>query len=253
MMGPSSERTRLVAIGAAANALGTVTELGPIIEAAHAVGALTYVDAVHYVPHALADVGALNCDFLACSPYKFYGPHLGVLWARRSILEATDFPRLSPAADAAPERAETGTLCHEGIAGAAAAVEWLASLATRDGDLRTRLGLVYGELHSRGAALGLRLWDGLDALPGVTMYGPDPRASRTPTMCFTVDGVTSTDVSRRLATAGVFTSHGDFYAQTVIERLGLAPEGLVRAGCACYTTEAEVDRLVAGVGDIVSH
>ena len=245
-------RTRLVAIGAAANALGTITDVRPIVDAAHAAGALAYVDAVHYVPHALPDVQALGCDFLACSPYKFYGPHLGVLWARRSILEATDVPRLAPASNASPERAETGTLSHEGIAGATAAVEWLASLTTHQGDLRTRLGVVYRELHARGTALGLRLWGGLEALPRVTLYGPDPHAPRTPTIGFTVDEMVSSEVSRRLAGAGVFTSHGDFYAQTVVERLGLAPEGLVRAGCACYTTESEVDRLVAGVRDIVS-
>lgn len=253
VLGLITERTRLVAIGAAANALGTVTDVQPIVEAAHAAGALVYVDAVHYVPHALPDVQALDCDFLACSPYKFYGPHLGVLWARRSILETTDVPRLAPAADAPPERAETGTLSHEGIAGAAAAVEWLASLSAAEGGLRARLGVVYRELHARGTALGLRLWRGLEALPQVSLFGPGPDRPRTPTIGFTVEGVASSEVSRRLASAGVFTSHGDFYAQTVVERLGLAPEGLVRAGCACYTTASEVDRLVAGIRDLVSY
>jgi cysteine desulfurase family protein (TIGR01976 family) len=249
LIGP---RTKIVAIGAAANALGTVTDLSPIIAAAHAVGALVYVDAVHYVPHAAVDVQAWGCDFLVCSPYKFYGPHVGVLWGRRDLLETIDFPRLAPASDTPPERAETGTLCHEGIVGAAAAVEWLASLADGIGDLRARLQAVYGELHARGSRLGERLWTGLQAVPGVRLFGPGPHDDRTPTVSFTVDGVASSAVSRALADRAVFTSHGDFYAQTVVERLGLAPEGLVRAGCACYTTQDEIDRLIAGVGAIAS-
>jgi cysteine desulfurase family protein (TIGR01976 family) len=242
-----SPKTKIVAVGAAANALGTVSDLRPIITAAHAVGALVYVDAVHYVPHGLPDVRAWDCDFLACSPYKFYGPHIGVLWGRRALLEHIDFPRLAPASGAPPERGETGTLCHEGIVGAAAAVEWLASLHAVRGGTRARLATVYGELHARGARLTERLWTGLQALPEVQLYGPGPHERRTPTVAFTVGGIAASEVSKALADHGVFTSHGDFYAQTVVERLGLAPEGLVRAGCACYTTEEEVDRLVAGV------
>jgi cysteine desulfurase family protein (TIGR01976 family) len=242
-----SRRTKIVAIGAAANALGTISDLQPVIAAAHEVGALVYVDAVHFVPHELPDVQAWGCDFLACSPYKFYGPHVGVLWGRRGVLERTDFPRLDPASDEAPERGETGTLCHEGIVGAAAAVEWLASLATGSDPMRSRLRRVYRELHARGVRLTERMWTGLSAIPQVRLYGPGPQEARTPTVSFTVDGVDASDVSRALAARGVFTSHGDFYAKTVVERLGLASEGLVRAGCACYTTEQEVDRLVEGV------
>jgi cysteine desulfurase family protein (TIGR01976 family) len=241
------DRTKLVAIGAAANALGTVNEVRQITELGHAAGALVFVDAVHYVPHTLPDVQDFGCDFLACSPYKFYGPHVGALWCRRELMRDLAFTRLIPAGHEPPERAETGTLNHEGIVGAAAAVEWLGSLAGDDGDLRDRLATVYRVLHERGSALFTRLWEGLSAISGVRLYGPMPDAPRTPTIAFTVGGVASSEVTRQLAARGVFTSHGDFYAHTVVERLGLQPEGLVRAGSACYTTETEVDRLVEGV------
>ncbi len=244
------DRTKVVAIGAAANSLGTLTDLGRVIEAAHSVGGLVFVDGVHSVPHQLADVRALGCDFFACSPYKFYGPHVGVLWGREALLRGMAFPRLLPASNDPPERAETGTLCHEGIVGAAAAVEWLASLVGEEGDLRQRLAIVYGTLHERGSGLFARLWAGLSAIEGVRLFGPQPSEPRTPTAAFVVDGVPSAAVSRQLAARGLFTSHGDFYAMTVVERLGLAPEGLVRAGCACYTTAHEIDRLVEGVAEL---
>jgi cysteine desulfurase family protein (TIGR01976 family) len=246
-----SSRTRLVAIGAASNALGTINDVAAAARLAHAAGALLFVDGVHYAPHVLPDVRVLDCDFFACSAYKFYGPHVGVLYGRRQLLAATDFPRLIPASDEPPEKAETGTLNHEGIVGAAAAVEWLASL-TSDGDLRPRLARVFAELHARGRGLFAVLWHGLAAVPGVTLFGSPPDTPRTPTISCVVRGVASTDVARRLADHAVFVSHGDFYAHTVVERLGLQPEGLVRAGCACYTTREEVDRLVAGVRAIAA-
>jgi len=246
LIGP---KTKLVAIGAASNALGTRTDLAPVIAAAREAGALVFVDGVHFVPHALPDVQTLGCDFFACSPYKFYGPHVGVLWGHANLLEGTDFPRLEPAPDSAPERGETGTLSHEGIVGAAAAVEWLGSLAA-PGTLRAALNATYAELHGRSAALFARMWDGLRAIPSVRVFGPEPGEPRTPTVAFVVDGVPSSVVSRYLGQLGVFTSHGDFYAKTVVDRLELQPEGLVRAGCACYTTEEEVDRLVAGVVEV---
>ena len=249
VIGLINERTKLVAIGAAANALGTVTDLAPVVAAAREVGALVFVDGVHFVPHALPDVQALGCDFFACSPYKFYGPHIGVLWGRAALLEGADFPRLEPAPEQAPERAETGTLSHEGIVGAAAAVEWLGALA-RSATLRTQLEATYAALHERGAGLFARLWNGLRGIPAVRLFGPEPHESRTPTAAFVVDGVPSSAVARYLGQFGVFVSHGDFYAKTVVDRLGLAPEGLVRAGCACYTTAEEVDRLVAGVEEV---
>ena len=250
-------RTKLVAVGAASNALGTITDLARARRLAESVGAYTFVDAVHYAPHKLADVRALGCDFLVCSAYKFYGPHVGVMFCRRELYESLPFPRLEPAPDYAPEVAETGTQNHEGIVGAAAAVEFLASLARGNPTAplgvsarRERLKRAFEALHARGAELTKLLWEGLSGVEGVRLYGPKPDAPRTPTVAFTVEGVTSTEVARGLAARGLFLSHGDFYAATVVERLGLAPEGLVRAGAACYTTREEAERLVEGVSEI---
>ncbi|HEX8459327.1 MAG TPA: cysteine desulfurase-like protein [Pyrinomonadaceae bacterium] len=247
------ERTKLVAVGAASNALGTITDVRRAILAARTVGALSFVDAVHYAPHSLVDVGALGCDFLACSAYKFCGTHVGILYGRRALLESLDFPKLAPAPNYAPERAETGTLNHEGIAGAAAAVDFFASLAPRasEGDTRReRLRAAFAVLHERGAALTEKLWRGLTEIEGVKVYGVPPDAPRTPTVSFTLANVASTTVARELAARGLFLSHGDFYAATVVERLALGVEGLVRAGCACYTTAEEVERLTRAVAEI---
>ena len=243
------KHTRLLAMGSASNALGTVNDVRRAGEMAHAAGALMFVDAVHSAPHALTDVRALDCDFLACSAYKFYGPHIGVLYGKRAWLQSVDFPKLIPASDAAPERAETGTQNHEGMVGAAAAVDFLASLApvANTATRRERLGAAFDALHLRHTALVKQLWQGLSAIEGVTLYGPPPAAARTPTVSFTVRNVPSSKVAASLAERGVFVSHGDFYATTIVERLGLGEEGLVRAGCACYTTEEEVGRLVERV------
>jgi len=246
-----SRRTKLVAIGGASNALGTINDVCRAAQLAHAVGALAFVDAVHYAPHVLVDVKELGCDFLACSPYKFYGPHLGVLWGRRELLESVDVPKLEPAPDDLPERFETGTLSHEGIVGAAAAVDFLASLA-QPGGLGRRAALVaaFAQLHARGQRLFENLWIGLGEIRGVTRYGLPPEASRTPTISFAVDGRTSAEVAEALARRAVFASSGDFYALTIVRRLGREKDGVVRAGCACYTTTDEVERMVAGVREI---
>jgi cysteine desulfurase family protein (TIGR01976 family) len=241
-----SSRTRLLALGAASNALGTINDVRKACRLAHEAGALTFVDAVHYAPHTLVDVSRLECDFLACSSYKFYGPHLGVLYGRAERLEELDVPKLAPAPDTAPERLETGTQNHEGIAGAKAAVDFLASLASAEG-LRECLAATFQELHARGQDLLARLWEGLRQIRGVQLYGPPPGAPRTPTVAFTVAGHRPDDVAAALADRGLFVSHGDFYATTVVERLGRSEGGLIRAGCACYTTEDEVERLVEGV------
>ena len=244
-----TRQTKLIAIGAASNALGTINDVKRAGEMAHEIGAKIFVDAVHYAPHELINVRDWNCDFLACSAYKFYGPHIGILYGRRDLLDLLDFPKLIPAPDSAPERAETGTQNHEGIAGAAAAVDFLASLAPGPA-LRGRLDGAFRQLHERGDALITQLWNGLREIERVRLYGLPPGAARTPTIAFTINDVPSIEVAKNLAERGVFLSHGDFYAMTIVERLGLAPDGLVRAGCACYTTAEEVDRLLACVREL---
>lgn len=245
-------RTRLVAVGAASNALGTINDIARAVGLARAVGALTFVDAVHYAPHALVDVRAIDCDLLACSAYKFYGPHVGVLYGKAELLASLDVPKLEPAPDTAPERIETGTQNHEGIVGAAAAVNFLASLSgtERDGSRRTRLEQTFSALHERGHELVTRLYRGLSSIDGVRVYGPPPESPRTPTVAFVVRDRSSDEVARELVSRGLFLSNGDFYASTIVARLGHAGDGVVRAGCACYTSEEEVERLIAGVQEI---
>jgi len=242
-------RTKLLAIGAASNALGTINDVTRAGRLAHDVGATVFVDAVHYAPHALVDVRAFDCDFLACSPYKFYGPHTGVLFGKKERIEALDVPRLDPAHNNSPDRLETGTMNHEGMAGAAAAVDFFASLssgATR----RKRLETAFAGLHARSQELVERLWGGLSALRGVTMYGPTPDQPRTPTVSFTMRGRNSREIAEHLATRALFVSHGDFYAATIVELLGHAADGLLRVGCACYTSAEEVERLIAAVAEL---
>ncbi len=246
-----NRNTKLVAIGAASNALGTINDAQRAARLAHEFGALVYVDAVHYAPHALVDVRELECDFLACSAYKFYGPHIGALYGRHDLIESLDVPKLEPAPDEAPERLETGTQNHEGMVGTAAAVRFLESLA-EGSTRRERLRKAFEALHARGQEQVRRLWNGLQSIEGVTVYGPDPDSPRTPTVSFTVKDIGSIEVTQKLVERGVFTSHGDFYAQTVVERLGKTGQGLVRAGCACYTTNEEIERLIGGVLEIAA-
>ena len=274
-----TRKTKVVAFGAGCNALGTVNDYRGAVELAHSVGALALVDAVHYAPYFFCDVKQMNCDFLTCSAYKFYGPHVSVFYGKKHLLESIDFPKLQPAPDTAPERVEMGTQIHEGIAGAAAAVNFYAALSddvsTRSGSDRV-MALAHADDVSTGsgsdrvsnrrvalqsAFAGLRahstpkikqLWGELSNINGVRLYGPPAGGSRTPTISFIIKNVASTEVARRLAERGLFVSHGDFYAQTVIERLGLAPEGLVRVGAACYTSDEEIERLIEAVRDVAS-
>lgn len=239
-----NEKTRLVAIGAASNILGTINDFENVVSMARNVEALSFVDAVHFAAHELIDVKKIGCDFVALSAYKFYGPHIGILYGRRELLSSIDVPKIRPAPDYSPERFETGTQNHEGIAGAAAAVDFLASLAT-GGSRRERLVVVYNELHRRQHEMFNVMWDGLSSTPGVIVYGPPPEAKRTSTVSFSIAGHTSESVARKLAEEGLFLSDGDFYASTVVEKIGAG--GLVRAGLACYTTMAEVERLIGGV------
>ncbi len=238
-----NSRTKLVAIGASSNALGTINDVGRAVRLAHAVGALCFVDAVHYAPHHLIDVRAWDCDLLACSAYKFYGPHTGVLFLKQSLVERLPTPKLEPAHSHGPARFETGTPSFESLDGTRAAVDFLASLgdgATR----RERLGSALAGLHHASSALFEHLWQGLKANSRVRLYGPLPGEHRAPTVSFTVDGETAREVAQRLARAGVFVSHGNFYALTVIRRLGCEAEGVVRVGLSCYNTAEEVDRLL---------
>jgi cysteine desulfurase family protein (TIGR01976 family) len=248
-----NKKTKMVAFGAGCNALGTVNDYQRAVELAHSFGALALVDAVHYAPYFLPDVKETNCDFMTCSAYKFYGPHVSVFYGKQDLLESIDFPKLEPAPDSGPERAEMGTLNHEGIAGAAAAVDFYASLAPQVGNLRPRRDLLhtaFAGLREHSSAQVRHLWEALTSINGVKLYGPPPDVARTPTVSFVIDRVPSTEVARRLAARGLFASHGDFYAATVIERLGLAPEGLVRVGCACYTSDDEIERLIQAVREI---
>ncbi|HEY7566942.1 MAG TPA: cysteine desulfurase-like protein [Gemmatimonadaceae bacterium] len=241
-----AEGPKLVAIGAASNALGTITDVRAVCAMARAVNALTFVDAVHFAPHGLIDVAEIGCDFLACSAYKFYGPHIGILYTRSALGAELDVPKLSGAPDAMPERLETGTQNHEGIVGAAAAIDFLAGLGD-GGTRRQRLSAAFEELGRRSEDLFTQLWEGLGAIPRVRRYGLPPGSPRTPTLSFVVEGISSDDVARALADVGLFVSNGDFYATTVVERLGHAQDGVVRAGAAIYTTHEEVERLISAV------
>jgi len=239
-------KTKLVAIGAASNTLGTINDVRRAVRMSREAGAMTFVDAVHYAPHNLVDVKQIDCDFLVCSAYKFYGPHIGILYTRKELLETVDFPKVKAALDSAPERAETGTRSHEAIVGVAAAVDFLASFGIGN-SRRERLGAAFHELHLRDKELTVALWRGLSEIDDITVYGPSPDKERTPLVSFSVKNQASQEISEQLARKGIFISHGNFLAATVVEKLGLADQGLARAGCACYTTLEEIQRLVAAL------
>ncbi len=245
-----SDRTKLLAIGAASNALGTVTDVTAACKIARDAGLLSFVDAVHFAPHSLIDVKAIGCDFLACSAYKFYGPHIGILYGRNELLSSIDFPKLRPAPDNAPDRVETGTQSHESIVGAAAAVNFIASLG-EGSTRRAKIESAFDAMHERDGELTRLLWDGLAEIEGVKLQGPSPDRPRTSLVSFTVADVPSSDVSKTLADRGLFISHGNFYAATVVQKLGLKEQGLVRVGCSVYTTHEEVQRVIDGVRDII--
>ena len=244
-----NDRTKVLAIGAASNALGTITDVASACKLAREAGVLSFVDAVHFAPHSLVDVQAIGCDFLACSAYKFYGPHIGILYGRKELLASIDFPKLRPAPNHTPDRVETGTQSHESIVGAAATVNFIASLGegtTR----RERLASAFEKMHERDSSLVRQLWDGLANIDGVRLYGPPPERPRTSLVSFTVGEIPSSEVSRMLADRGLFISHGNFYAATVVARIGLERQGLVRVGCSVYTTHEAVQRVIEGVREI---
>jgi cysteine desulfurase family protein (TIGR01976 family) len=250
-------RTRLVAVGWASNALGTINPVTEIVRRAHAAGAWVFVDAVHAAPHLPLDVRAVDADFVACSAYKFFGPHIGVLYGRAELLASLPSYKIRPAHD----RFETGTGNFEGQAGALAAVEYLADIGRRAaaGDAATRReAIVAGMTAIRAYELDLyrRLADGLDALPGTRIWGIRDRArfaERTPTAAVTFDAVSPEAASRALGDQGIATWHGDFYASGLIERLGLANAGgVLRIGLTHYNTSDEVDRLLDALEAILA-
>ncbi|MFD9003614.1 cysteine desulfurase-like protein [Streptomyces sp. NPDC059582] len=241
-----SSRTRLVAVTAASNLVGTRPDVPAIAELAHGSGALLHVDAVHYAAHATVDLAGLGADTLVCSPYKFLGPHLGVLASRPELLETLRPDKLLPSTEAVPERFELGTLPYELLAGARAAVDLLADLAPgTDGTRRERLIAAFTATESHEDALRERIELGLAGLGGITVYSR--AAHRTPTLLFAVNGHRSADVSRHLAEHGVDAPAGSFYALEASLRLGLGPEGAVRVGLAPYSNAEDVDRLLAAL------
>jgi cysteine desulfurase family protein (TIGR01976 family) len=231
-----TERTRVVSFPLAANAFGTTTDAARIVELAHDAGALAWADAVHYAPHGSVDVAALGVDVLLCSPYKFFGPHLGIAFGREELLRSWRPYKVRPAADEpVGARFETGTLAHELLAGFVAAVEYIVEL-----------GWDAIQVHER--ALGQRFLDGLPNR--CTLYGPAAMERRVPTFAFTVDGTAPRDVAERLAARDIAVWDGDYYAMEAMTRLGLQPDGAVRAGFVHYNTFDEVDRLLEALAEL---
>ena len=256
-----NERTRLIALGYASNAVGTINDVARIVACARQVDAWTYVDAVHYAPHGPIDVQALGCDFLVCSAYKLFGPHLGVLWGRREILERLQPDKVRPAPEEVPECFETGTKNHEGLAGLAAAVDYLADVGDRFGTLpddrsgrRGRLAAGLTAIQAYERDLVWRLIEGLKQIPGLRIWGitdPAQAAWRVPTVSFTHEGLSPQQMAQQLADEGIFAWAGNFYALAVTERLGLEQSGgLLRVGLVHYNTAGEVGRLLEAMGHL---
>jgi len=250
--------TRLVAVGYASNAVGTINPVAEVVQLAHAVGALAFIDAVHYAPHGPIDVRALGCDFLACSPYKFFAPHMGALYGRREHLTRLQPYKVRPASDATPDRWETGTKNHEGLAGVAAAIGYLAELGARvapaAGSRRERLLAAMEAIQAYERGLSERLVAGLTAIPQVTFHGirdTDRFGQRTPTVSITVAGHRPRAVAEYLGARGIFVWDGNYYALSLSERLGVeAHGGMVRIGLVHYNTAEEIDRLLVALREL---
>ena len=243
-----NERTKVVAVTAASNLIGTRPDVSEVSRLAREVGALTFIDGVHLTPHASVDVSESGADFYVCSPYKFLGPHCGVLAARPELLELLEPDKLLPSSNAVPERFELGTLPYELLAGTTWAVEFLANIAGGSGSRRERIVTSMDLVEEHEHGLFLELESRLSTFDGVSLYG---RARhRTPTLLFSINGVSSAEVSERLAALNVNAPAGNFYALEVSRRLGLGEEGAVRAGLAPYSNQEDVDRLVEGVAGI---
>ena len=243
-----SGRTRVVAVTGASNVLGTRPDIPAIAEAVHEAGALLYVDGVHLTPHAPVDVAALGADFYACSPYKFFGPHHGVVVADPALLESIHPDKLLPSTDDVPERFELGTLPYELLAGTIAAVDFIAGLASDAPDRRTRVLQSMRAVEEYEDHLLDRLLDGLRALGAVRLHGHAKR--RTPTVFFTVEGTSDQAVYQHLAAARVNAPASALYAVEASRWLGLGDSGAVRVGLAPYSTADDVDRLLSGLGEV---
>ena len=250
------ERVRLVAVGGASNALGTLNDIPAIVAAVRASGdALVYVDGVQSVPHVAIDVAALGCDLMACSPYKFFGPHQGVLWGRRAVLDRLAAYKVRPADDAGAHRFETGTPSFEGQAGVLGTIAYLEALGERvDPRADSRRARLVAAMEASARYehdLGERLLAGLARIPGLRLYGAPTMAGRVPTFAFTIDGHAPDAIAAHLAAREVFAWSGHFYAVEVIRRLRLeAAGGLVRVGLCHYSTAADVNRVLAALAEL---
>jgi cysteine desulfurase family protein (TIGR01976 family) len=250
-----NSKTKLVAAGYASNTVGTINPVAEITKLAHAAGAMAFIDAVHYAPHGPIDVKALDCDFLVCSPYKFFGPHMGTLYGKKEPLERFKPYKVRPATDTVPECWETGTQVQELIAGIHAAVEYIAELGKRcdpsSNDRRSALLAAYRSTVAYERALVSRLIEGLLCIPGLRFFGiTDPKQfeKRCSTVSFRLAKATPTDAATFLGERGIFTWDGNFYALNLTERLGVEKlGGVLRVGLVHYNTAEEVDRLLAGL------
>lgn len=242
--------TRLVAVAYASNALGTVVDVAEVAASAHAMGALVYVDAVHFAPHRSIDVSALGCDFIAVSAYKFFGPHTGVVYGRPDLLERLDAYKVRPSPTHGPAKWESGTQSFESLAGVTAAVDYLASLGEGP-DRRSRLVSAYDAIWDHERTLGERFLDGIGALPSVRLFGPASMEDRVPTFAIDVGGHRPEGVAQHLAERGMFVWDGHYYAVGVMEQLGLLDQGgLVRIGFLHYTSHDEVDALLEAIAEV---
>ncbi len=252
-----SPRTRLAAIGCASNAVGTVNPVREICRWVHDVGGQVYLDAVHYAPHALMSATDWDCDYVACSAYKFFGPHVGILWGRPELLESLAAYKVRPSGDSLPDKWMTGTQNHEGIAGVLEAIEYLADLGRRFApdapNRRTALVAAFAEIAAYERQLCGRLIEGLTRLTGVRVWGITDRnrfGERVPTVSITHRKLAPLELAEHLAERGIFAWHGNFYALELSESLGLEPAGLVRLGLLHYNTSGEVDRLLAALEEL---
>lgn len=241
------EKVKLVAVTKASNAVGTIVDIASVVERAHLVGALVFVDAVHYAPHGLIDVRAWGCDALVSSPYKWFGPHAGALWARYDLLDALPAYKVRPAPAVPPGKFETGTASFETLAGVSAAVHYLESLG-EGASRRDRLASAFAATGTHEAELADRFLTGVAELGGVELHGPDSPVGRTATFAVDVKGHAAAEVSEELGRAGLFVWAGHYYAVAVMERLGVLDSGgLVRIGFVHYNTPGEVDRVLSAL------